>query len=1038
MIKWFRDLSGGETLQDTVTEQDAKKLALCSGYRADDGPLVPEKLAAAIAATAIPASDLPLASQTPVAFRRDGVTTVIARDADEQIRTMRNYGTLAWSSQIGECGIVTESTPAKLGSDQIIFPTKGADPKLMVFEPAAFTAGLDSLRPLSFKGPLDYSASAKPVVTASAHEALQLFDCDDAEADWTAVEEGVSPVTSGDSVVITIDSTADANSVLAKKDLGATGVSPVGKSYLVLDVAIEDDEQDYSYAGLFPNSPLMAPSGYILEFYSDQACTSFIDDFHIPKCTQQGQVYRIALNIGAITTTIKGIAIRSASFWTPPKSGSTFKIKLWSEAFTDNWTHKGNFLLPSVKWNKGAWAEALSVAGQSVSGYLDVPPTGNVVTNPGFESGTTGWLENTEGTTDWESHNETSDVVRNYLGDSRSESHSCKINSISGGTRGVTSDYISVDPEREYFAELWYNPMSSTGIEFSIKMRFYTSGNVQVGSEVVYPSTGWYTPSKDSTYHKWKTLFTTAATVAKCKIRITVSQKSSQTIRFDDVAIYLANQASSNCAYVLQTFSQSGGDVSPANPLVEYLYSFLGKDRLGVELYNHMVSNPSSQNSPSLFADPWRTYNVTIALPSDESTEETVIDEYGDYATHVLVYRRLYSGLTDTDSTGAWSDFEFIQAISVATSVTYDDNGVDATNATVNDVAVPEVVEVNNDYLASARHVCYRERRVKAFTLNWDNVGEVWKYRLGVAISSDGKPWAFPTGVAQDLLVTDGMWTETEAVTGSEIRGVLATQDDEYVFLDTEFFVLRGDNPQSGWRFIKAGDVGLADERCVANYNGTPIGLAPNGYIYAYVPGNAKPISKFDVAATVDITKPHDAVVCDDRFIFLCNETAAGGGRQKFIIYNLSTNAWTTRIYSQYTLAGICTDGVKVWGLATTGQVVDLFNAEAGTNGDQAHEVDTQFMQIGPAGYDVQATGLVVEAETDQTAVTLTFAINSKGKKELASPLSRTLTINKDVNRYRVGASFLAEAAQVKMTYTGAYPPTNIRIGIEHDEEVIR
>ena len=1023
---------GGVTLRERVLMGERAVLSKCSGYRADDGSLVPEKLAAPYVATPPVAGDLPFPEQTPVAFRDSSGVRIIARDKNEKIRELS--GTLAaatWSAAGDTIDVVPESLPCKLGVDQIIFATKGASPQLKVYEPNSATT---KTRPLAFKGPLDYSASEKPTVTQSASAELQLFDCNDAETDWVAVEEGVTPTTTDDAVVIVIDSTSDANSVLAKKDLGATGIDPSGKSFFVFDIAIENDEQDYTYAGLFPNDPLIAPSGYIFEFYDDQACSSLIQSYYIPKCTQQGLVYRFAINIGTLTTTIKGVAIRTAGFWTPPASG-TFTIRLWSEAFQDNWTHKGNFLLPAVQWDKGAWAEILSGTGTVSTGYLDVPPTGNVLSKGDFED-SFAWG------TDWCRSNATEITRQTYA--ARSGTYGAHINRSSSVERYITSGSTAgagstIDKSREYYIELYYRTYEpATSIDFTVEVVEHDAAHGVV-EQHLFPSSGSY--SSDSTsFRRLRGLFTSSSDPAVTHCHVIITAKPGNTgddLHIDDVNLYPANQASSNCSYLLQTLSQSGGNRSPDNPLVQYAYCHFGKDRLSVDLYNAMVSNPSLASSPSTFADPWRTNTVDIAA----GVPALAIAEYGDYLTDFLFYRRIYDGTTQ-----AWGTWGFIGSDGIDTTGQWLDDGTDdwetaEVGPTIDDVVVPLVMETNNDYLASALHVLYRERRTKAFTLNWDNDNSKWGYSLGVAISSDGKPWAFPTGLSQELLSTDGKWDEVEALTAYEIRGVLPVTDDDYVFLDNEFFVMRGDNPESGWRYIRPPDaVGLASARSLADCRGMPIGFGIDGYFYAFVPGSVTPLSKYTIDGDkIDLTKPHNAVFCSDRYIFYCTYDSL----QALIIYNLTTGAWTIRYIdvtteiitaTHGTLVGICTDGEVVYGLTTLGYVFDMFNS---TSISATREISFAYTRVSPVSQDVQTQGMVFNIETDQLTDSLSVMMMAKGKSE-ESAETQTLKIHTKKNAYNLTRGILAEHVACDIVYSGTTPPTFHMIGFDHDKGTAR
>jgi len=132
-----------------------------------------------------------------------------------------------------------------------------------------------------------------------------------------------------------------------------------------------------------------------------------------------------------------------------------------------------------------------------------------------------------------------------------------------------------------------------------------------------------------------------------------------------------------NSASVVESFPPSLTNFTPDHPLVRYAYCFRAKDALSVgALYNQMLSNPSL-HSASVFADPWRTYSLSITLPTNAGGND-VIDDYGDYVTHALIYAQTYSGLgldELTNELGVWSDFRYIGRVPIAASMTYTDQG---------------------------------------------------------------------------------------------------------------------------------------------------------------------------------------------------------------------------------------------------------------------------------------------------------------------------------------------------------------------------
>ena len=243
-------------------------------------------------------------------------------------------------------------------------------------------------------------------VTIKAPVAITLFDSEAATAEPSANETAWTLTADGTTAGCTIDDTgtnvtilkiANAaanllqNKQLFRKGLGDTGLSLSGKCFLVIDLMVANDPQAYSVDGLFVNDAGMQSSGYILGLYSDKTCTALIASFHVPRLLPQGKVNRIAFNMGTRTETCKGVAVLTETFFTPPTSGVTFELSCYCEDFTDDWGHKGNFLLPAVQWDKSPWSPKLTQllsAGQTQ--MVDLPVGANLVTNPGFETGAFG------------------------------------------------------------------------------------------------------------------------------------------------------------------------------------------------------------------------------------------------------------------------------------------------------------------------------------------------------------------------------------------------------------------------------------------------------------------------------------------------------------------------------------------------------------------------------------------------------------------------------------------------------------------------
>jgi len=139
--------------------------------------------------------------------------------------------------------------------------------------------------------------------------------------------------------------------------------------------------------------------------------------------------------------------------------------------------------------------------------------------------------------------------------------------------------------------------------------------------------------------------------------------------------------ATGNSAVVLETMTEFFADVAPLRPQHRYAYAFRGRDRLSVSQYNVMLSNPSAQ-TVEILADPWVAYAITVTIPSD-GANANIINEYGDAATHIILYEQTFYGLgeeingviSSTHPTGpplpnaalgVWSEWQYIGSLALA------------------------------------------------------------------------------------------------------------------------------------------------------------------------------------------------------------------------------------------------------------------------------------------------------------------------------------------------------------------------------------
>ena len=885
-----------------------------------------------------------------------------------------------------------------------------------------------------------------------------------------------------------------------------TGIDLTNKAYVVLDLMIQDDAQTYYYAGLFANNPALYPSGYVLNLFSDTACTSEIVSYPIPRLQPEGKVNRVALLLRDLTDTAKGIGISSAAYYTPPETGNTHTLTAYSETFADDWTHKGNFLEPAIVWDKSPIAETLTQISDTTEKKIILPTVQNVIVNPGFEDGVGALAD------PWTFGS----YAKRRKGWGRSGDYGCSMTGWhkagDSAIQEVTTnadDLDGIDCE----LEIWYAAPYGGRWKVTIAPNF--------GLDIVYPSTGWMveTPTGPRRWDKkrkiwffnwsrFNRVFTMPPGTTAFDITIETQPNYYFTgFRIDDVSVRPANIAAHGSAWILETFTESGEERDPEAPLVRWAYCFAGKHLLGTSLTELMVSNPSDGSAPDVYADPWRTYSLAIdhtegpitglavadggtgysdgdtievdggsggiavvtatdgvvtalelakagsGYETDTAIETTsedggaddltvdvtttdLVTDYGDYLDYYLIYRQIYDGITKT-----WSPWKFVGSVDIGTTATWADMANDA-DPVINLMDVPEEMEIRNDYASSARYLTGADGRVYTASLDWDSTptdsyadGQ-WKRATTLSVSSLGKPWAYPTTTDEDSPVTDGAELAVPFARGSEIRGILSRNDDKYIFLDNEFFLLRGDNPATGWQFVRLDSVGCVSNRSIADCRKMIVWHDGN-HFYAYAGGVAEPLSRFAVDSTlIDWDSPHNAVYCNERYILYC--TYAGVGA--LIIYDIDSGAWRIRRSTALDLVGINTDGAEVYGVTASGDAVNLFGSTGADYGaaSTVRQVWTRYLLTGSSDDEQEITDALFEIITEESGgIDLDLDFDTHGKL-VKTKSDVTLNIVPAGTYYEQGLNLQCEAVRVKIEYTGTTPPEIHMLGFSSDERAAR
>jgi len=479
-------------------------------------------------------------------------------------------------------------------------------------------------------------------------------------------------------------------------------------------------------------------------------------------------------------------------------------------------------------------------------------------------------------------------------------------------------------------------------------------------------------------------------------------------------------------AIVLHTFTQALDDFQPGLPKMRWVWCLCGRDTLGELRYEWMVSNPSDA-SAELLCDPWRAYTLAITLPV-KGTKTALID-YGDYLKYALVYRAIYDG-----ATAVWGDYLYIGAVAAAVSMSLTDSGEVEADTLLAEGVVPSPLEITNDFPSSARFVTTSQGRLWAACLDWDPVLRRWRRPTAIEVSSWGKPWAFPTTVDQDSLVTDGSELDGYAQTGAEVRAMLACNNEVFVWLDNEFGVWQGESPVTGYRFTRLDSKGCAHAASAADCRGFLAWDAGDDF-YAYAGGLSRPISKahFD-RSLVDWNKPHGTVYAGDRYLLACTYD----GEPSLAAFDLSPGGWRVRRSPALRLVGICPgeEAGEVWGVQESGYAVSLFggNQDFGASGP-LREVETQFWLLSSPEAEVQVAEVLVEAIATKQA-NLTLAVDTQGVAN--DGVNDRVTVRPGQVRYKWPVSLKGDAARILIACAEVEPPTFYFLGLDMDQAVAR
>jgi hypothetical protein len=440
---------------------------------------------------------------------------------------------------------------------------------------------------------------------------------------------------------------------------------------------------------------------------------------------------------------------------------------------------------------------------------------------------------------------------------------------------------------------------------------------------------------------------------------------------------------------------------------VQYRYCYAGPScREGNEVW---VISPPSDACESTLARQNSKLTVTVNTGTVRNTCDV---------THILVYRR-------TANQAQWYYVQSIDITEVAdsTAVTWDDLGGTLDGDTV--TYLPNLLEFDHDPAPKAKYVLQADQRLYAANCDYS--------KTAVQVSARNKPWYWVTTTDSSSSEDVGSILDGYQFNGSEVRALALWQSQKVVLLDNEFFLLYGDSWAS-WHFTYVDSVGCASDRSVADCRSALIWHSGDGF-YKFNGSSAQRIDKLKVdASLVDFTKVHDAVYWNDKYVFYCYYN----GAYSLLIYDLTADSWVVRTCPQ--LAGICADRAngRLYGINAWGWAVRLFSGtqDWGNNeyANHAYDVWSCAWPIGPETNDFALAEAVFDIEASQTQ-SLTVTVYTKGKKN--ATVVRTLTLATGRNRYRVRLHGRGHAVEIRLQYTGQYPPTIYAMRLESDEEPV-
>lgn len=1044
MITGTSKFTSGVTTIDRSATPDA--LNKISGWSTENGYAEPIGFPKeVVAGTGFVASSKPSFIYTDVA--RETMLCVDASDHLWEVNLTDSPVTMVDTGYL--CDMEDDSMMVRMGK-QVVIPCLDG---LKVWEP-----GTDhgTVRLLSIKSPEDYIEGAKPTATLTQNSAVMLFS--DTANNWVA-DKGGSPDEDASRVIFPLTS-ASTNGCIASRSIGATGISLSGLEWMLLDVKITGDTQDYSRTGLFVNNPGLIPSGYSLRLFSDESCTTLITSILIPKLETDSKIHRCLFNVAGFTSTVKGVGLYAEDFCVPPAGSGTRSITLYTEAWRSDWKHKGSFLLPAFSFSASPLSEYTKVD----AGVASSSATNLLADHGGFEQTIVdktvidGWSK--EGGLAGEPLPYVSgqdwyiSEVKTYRDMPRSGSVSCNIEGNQSTKdeddidriKQIKSEVVACKANTRYKLEYWirrprivtgtrwgdpevydtvkfYSKITATGSATSYLYPFHSGGVWSATdlnqSEIISSTMREEWCSND--YKQIIDYFVTPSTATGIAVTIGVNPTDFYGgVNVDDVSLTEVNVNASGSTYIIQDFADDGSDVTNELPQMRYRYAFCGKSSSSTRDYYLMISNPSADSSPTLVADPWGSFTITASIPTGVATD------YAGLITDIAFYRSVYDV-----TLGTWGQYYLCgKGVISAGSASCIDTG-DIVDLYVGDFALPYVMETSNDFGFSAKHVTYADNRLYCGNLEYaldegQTVTSSWQRATTMQISTWNKAYAFPTTTDSTSPPSYGSELEGFTKLTSDIRHIDNVGSTKFVFGDQEIYAIAGNNSSDGWYAVQADTIGCISSRfAVCRREG--IIWYDGDYFYMLTGEGVQNISSMRIKkGMIDLTKSYGACGCSSKYYCYCYYD----GAWSLLEYDLYLNAWFVHVSPMYELKSICSSYDTAYGVIESGtddSIVQI-TGTAVEIGDRV--ITTAYIACGDPSVDTQLSEALIDASVTANC-TATVVITYLGKKN--DTVTRTIAMTPDVTRYHVNVNALASAAKISVSFDDANCPKINFIGFLYD-----